>query len=77
MVSRIAAAAGRRKLFVSMPIGLMKVGAFFFDWLPFFPATRDQLTMLAEGNVVAPDDCAELLGAPPRPFTKETLSYLP
>jgi NADH dehydrogenase len=48
MISRIAAATGRRKWFVPMPIGLMRVGATLFDWLPFFPVTRDQLTMLED-----------------------------
>ncbi len=76
MVRRIAAARGRRKSMISMPIGVMKFGATLFDWLPFFPATRDQLTMLAEGNVVAPDDCETLLGRPPVAFDKQGLSYL-
>jgi len=76
MIRRIAAAAGRRKLMMTMPIGIMKFGATLFDWLPFYPATRDQLTMLAEGNVVAPDDCRTLLGREPQGFTVENLSYL-
>jgi NADH dehydrogenase len=76
MIRRIAAAAGRKKLMMTMPIGIMKFGATLFDWLPFFPATRDQLTMLAEGNVVAPDDCARLLGREPKAFAAENLVWL-
>jgi len=76
MIRRIAAAAGRKKLMMTMPIGIMKFGATLFDWLPFYPATRDQLTMLAEGNVVAPDDCARLLGREPKAFTAENLTWL-
>lgn len=76
MIRRIAAATGRRKRLLTMPIGIMKFGATLFDWLPFFPATRDQLTMLAEGNVVSPADCESLLGRPPRAFAAENLSYL-
>ncbi len=76
MVSRIADARGRRKSMVTMPIGIMKVGATLFDWLPFFPATRDQLTMLAEGNVVSPKHGETLLGRPLIAFDKQGLSYL-
>ncbi len=76
MVNRIADARGRRKSMITMPVGVMKFGATLFDWLPFFPATRDQLTMLAEGNVVPPGDCEALLGRPPVAFDKQGLSYL-
>ncbi len=76
MVKRIASATGRRKAMLAMPIGVMKFGATLFDWLPFFPATRDQLTMLAEGNVVSPDHCAELLGRDPIAFDSRSLAYL-
>jgi NADH dehydrogenase len=54
MLRRIAAAVGKRKLVLPMPIGLMKFGATLLDWLPFFPVTRDQLAMLAEGNYAGP-----------------------
>lgn len=76
MIRRIGDAKGRKKMLMAMPIGLMKFGATLFDWLPFFPATRDQLTMLAEGNVVAPSDLETLIGQPPRPFSAGNLSYL-
>lgn len=76
MIRRIAAAAGKKKIMMTMPIGIMKFGATLFDWLPFFPATRDQLTMLAEGNVVPPGDCARLLGREPAAFTAENLTWL-
>ncbi|MBT8067005.1 MAG: NAD(P)H-binding protein [Gammaproteobacteria bacterium] len=76
MIRRIADAKGRKKMLMAMPIGVMKFGARLFDWLPFFPATRDQLTMLAEGNVVAPSELEALVGRPPKPFFVEHLSYL-
>ncbi len=76
MIRRIAEATGRKKLMVPMPIGIMKFGATLFDWLPFFPATRDQLTMLEEGSVVSPADCTTILGREPRAFTAAELSYL-
>jgi NADH dehydrogenase len=76
MLERIASAAGRHKLVVPMPIALMRAAATLFDWLPFFPATRDQLSMLAEGNTATPEPLQHLIGREPRPFTEQTLGYL-
>ena len=76
MVQRIAAAVGRKKFILPMPIGLMKLGATLFDWLPFFPVTRDQLTMLADGNTAEPDELAALIGRQPAEFSPDNLDYL-
>jgi uncharacterized protein YbjT (DUF2867 family) len=76
MVQRVAKAAGRDKWFVTMPLWLMKIGATFFDWLPFFPATRDQLTMLEEGNTADPGIIESLTGRSPTPFDADHLTYL-
>ena len=76
MLRRIAAAVGKRKLILPMPIAFMKLGATLFDWLPFFPATRDQLTMLAEGNTAAPESIQKLIDRPATPFDTEHLGYL-
>lgn len=76
MLKRVAAATGRDKAILPMPIGVMRLGASALDWLPFFPVTRDQLTMLSEGNEATPDDVAALIKQPPAQFTSETLAYL-
>ena len=76
MVTRIAAAVGRKKLLLTMPIPVMRLGAKLFDWLPFYPVTRDQLTMLEEGNTASAAPLQELIGRPPKAMTSETLSYL-
>jgi len=76
MIVRVAEATGRRKTLLPVHIGLMKFAARLFDWMPIFPATRDQLTMLAEGNAAEPDDLEALNGRPPAPFTTENLDYL-
>lgn len=76
MVSRVARATGRRKWFVPMPISLMSIAASLLDWLPFFPVTREQLTMLQEGNVADPEELRTLTGREPRPFSIESLEYL-
>ncbi len=76
MLRRIAAAAGKRKLVLPVPIGFMRIGATLFDWLPFFPVTRDQLTMLEEGNDADPGELEALIGAEARGFVKDNLAYL-
>jgi len=76
MIRRIAATTGRKKWFIPMPIVAMKLAATLFDWLPFFPVTRDQLTMLAEGNTADPAIIESLTARSPRAFTLEHLDYL-
>jgi NADH dehydrogenase len=76
MLQRIAQAAGRNKWILPMPIGLMKIAATLFGWLPFFPVTRDQLTMLAEGNIGDPSELTTLIGREPRAFVPANLAYL-
>jgi uncharacterized protein YbjT (DUF2867 family) len=76
MLQRIAAAVGKTKLVLPMPIGFMKLGATLFDRLPFFPVTRDQLTMLADGNTAEPDELASLINREPAAFSPENLAYL-
>jgi len=76
MIRRIAAATGRRKWIIPMPIGLMRLAATLFDSLPFFPVTRDQLTMLQEGNTAEPEIIESLTGIAPVAFTLEHLDYL-
>ena len=76
IVTRIAAGSGKSKVILPMPLWIMRLGATLFDWLPFYPVTRDQLTMLAEGNTAPVDDLEALLGRPARPFSEEALRYL-
>ena len=76
MLRRIAEAAGKRKLILPMPIAVMRLAATLLDWLPLFPVTRDQLTMLAEGNTADAKTVAELIGHAPRPFSAANLAYL-
>lgn len=76
IVERIATAAGKSKIILPMPLWIMRAGAALFDWLPFYPVTRDQLTMLSEGNTAPVDALEALIGAPARPFDAQHLRYL-
>ena len=73
---RITEAAGKSKFALTMPLPLMRLGATMFDWLPFYPVTRDQLTMLEEGNTAPPDDLQSLIGRDAQAMTPEALAYL-
>jgi NADH dehydrogenase len=59
-----------------MPLWVMRIGATLFDWLPFYPVTRDQLTMLAEGNVAKSDMLEDLIGRKAQSFSENALTYL-
>ena len=76
MVRRVAAASGKSKILLPMPLWLMRIGATLFDWLPFYPVTRDQLTMLAEGNTGTAAALEGLTGRRATAFSTESLHYL-
>jgi NADH dehydrogenase len=77
MIQRIAGAAGKTKTVIPMPISVMKLAALLLDWIPQFPVTRDQLTMLAEGNAVESDELVRIIGREPCRFDSDSLAYLP
>lgn len=76
IVRRIAMAVGKSKITLPMPIWVMRIGATLFDWLPFFPITREQLTMLEEGNTAPSESLESLIGHKPRKFAASELTYL-
>ena len=76
ILRRVAAASGKSKILLPVPLWIMRVGATLFDWLPFYPVTRDQLTMLAEGNTGTAAAVEELIGREAQPFTASSLRYL-
>jgi len=55
---------------------LMRLAATVLDRFAWFPVTRDQLDMLAQGNSADPAALAELIGRPPLAFSAASLSYL-
>jgi NADH dehydrogenase len=76
MVMRIADAAGKSKVILPVPIWIMRIGATLFDWLPFYPVTRDQLTMLEEGNTASSAPLEAMINRPATQFTPASLAYL-
>lgn len=76
MIRRIAASTNRSKWMIPVPIAMMKLAATLLDWIPAFPVTRDQLTMLAENNIAAPDTLEDLVGNPLTRFDAAALGYL-
>lgn len=76
ILETIAAAVGKRKMMLPAPALGVKTAAALFDRFPWFPITRDQITMLLEGNVCADASVYPLLGIQPQAFTVASLSYL-
>ncbi|NCF16266.1 MAG: NAD(P)H-binding protein, partial [Gammaproteobacteria bacterium] len=76
MIRRIASAAGKKKIILPMPLWVMRAGATLFDWLPFYPVTRDQLTMLEEGNTAPVEPLEAIIGRPATRFDQTSLNYL-
>lgn len=76
MLQRVAAAVNKQKIIVPMPIGLMQMAAALLDWIPAFPVTGDQLTMLAAGNTASDAELRTLIQREPLAFSPETLAYL-
>lgn len=76
MIRCIARAVDRDKWILPFPISAMSAAALFMDWLPFFPVTRDELTMLAEGNTAHCGELETLLGRKAAPFAPDNLAYL-
>lgn len=75
ILTRLAAARGRRKIMLPAPaLGVMAAAA-LLDRFEFFPVTRDQIRMLLDGNSAAADDLASL-GIEPRRFAGAELDYL-
>jgi uncharacterized protein YbjT (DUF2867 family) len=76
MLNRITQAVDKEKCILPMPIGLMSMAAALLDWSRFFPVTRDQLAMLAEGNTAAATELQSLIGRPATAFEPRNLAYL-
>jgi NADH dehydrogenase len=75
ILTTIAAAIGRRKLMLPVPVQGVKIVAGLLDQFEQFPVTRDQLNMLMEGNICSVEDLKGM-GITPRRFEVGELAYL-
>ena len=77
IIDTIATAVGkRRKWKIPVPSWGIGAAAAGLGWLPFFPVTRDQITMLMEGNTCDGSDFYQDFDIEPTAFTPENLGYL-
>lgn len=76
ILQTIARAVGVVKRTLPAPVLLLKGIAAVLDQYEFFPITRDQLTMLMEGNTCTGQEAFQRFGLVPASFDEASLSYL-
>lgn len=75
IIHRIALASGKNTWQIPAPVHAVKIAASMFEKYEWFPVTRDQLTMLMEGNTVS-ENYFDQYSISPKSFTKNNLGYL-
>lgn len=76
IVRAVATAVGKRKLALPAPAFGIKCIAAPLERFSFFPLTRDQLTMLLEGNACESGETFREFGIEPARFDPASLAYL-
>jgi len=76
ILETIAEACGKTKLMLPAPAFAPQIAASLCDRFPWFPVTRDQLTMLLEGNSCSGSALFDMLEIEPRAFEASQLGYL-
>jgi len=76
IIKIIGRATGRNKWTYPVPVFPVNVAAAMLEGFSDFPVTRDQITMLLEGNIGDSSDIFDAYGIEPVPFNEESLSYL-
>ena len=77
IVTVISEACDKNKIFLPTPVIPIKIVAAIFDRFSWFPISRDQLTMLLEGNECDSEKVFELFNIKkPINFNVENLNYL-
>ena len=72
----LTTALNRNKLMIPAPIGPVMAVASLLDRFSWFPATKDQLMMLAEGNTCDSSKLFADFEIEPTPLNPDNLSYL-
>jgi NADH dehydrogenase len=76
IISVLSGVMGKSKLSLPAPLMLLRPLAVLLEGFEFFPVTRDQLTMLMEGNTCESNNVFEQFDIEPIAFDKISLSYL-
>ena len=76
LIDTISKASEKNKWKIPAPVEPIKMAAMMLEWLPIFPITKDQLTMLLEGNACNSRTAFDEFDIQPTEFTVENLSYL-
>jgi NADH dehydrogenase len=76
IIKTISSAIGKKKLMVPAPVVVVKAVASVLDRFSWFPVTKDQLTMLVEGNTCESTKYFSDNDIKPLPFNIDNLSYL-
>ena len=75
IIHNIALASGKSTWKIPAPVHAVKIAAAMLDQFKWFPVTRDQLTMLMEGNTVR-ENYFDQFSILPKKFIKDNLVYL-
>lgn len=76
VIEIISGAYGKNKWIIPAPVFAVKSLAAVLGRFAWFPITKDQLTMLVEGNVCSSKDIFEMFDINPIPFNSDSLAYL-
>ena len=76
MLESIASMCGKKKYKIPVPFNIIKLASLFFDQYNWFPVTRDQLTMLADGNTCDSNEYFLKFNINEIPFDSNSLKYL-
>lgn len=76
LIKIISSAYGKNKWVIPAPVLPIKLLALLLDRFSWFPISKDQLTMLMEGNICNAEKSYKDFNYHPKLFSKENLSYL-
>ncbi|MES9994174.1 MAG: NAD(P)H-binding protein [Candidatus Thiodiazotropha sp.] len=76
ILTTIANTLGRNKLMLPVPVFAPATAAAIFDRFPWFPISRDQISMLLKGNVCSGEKIFKLCRVEAHNFDEEALRYI-
>ena len=77
IIKTIAKSMGKKRKFsIPVPAAQIQIAAYFLDSFSWFPITRDQITMLLDGNTCDSSDYFKQFDIDPIEFSVDNLGYL-